>query len=235
MHEDNLRRLAAAAIVVLASAIPRPLAQETGLREYVDPARRFRFSYPDDFGVPARGTNDGFGDRAAAIRFEVFSSGVGGEAALTRGRAVVDLQTAGGLHDAITLEIFPEPVLRLILQAVPPLTASTFCDAIAREQHVDVQGSAFVPLSDEQRAIVARVDRMRNVNPRVLSCALDRGTVTFNKEVAFQPGGPRQHVYGAVRFLDPPYSTFQIVRAGPPPPSTLLDQMTALVMSWSQL
>jgi hypothetical protein len=61
------------------------LAQGEPQREYADPARRFRFSCPASFGEPSPGTNDGFGDRVAAIRFSLFSSAIGGEAALTRG------------------------------------------------------------------------------------------------------------------------------------------------------
>ena len=36
-------------------------------REYVDPQGRFRFAYPSSFGTASRGTNDGFGDRVAAV------------------------------------------------------------------------------------------------------------------------------------------------------------------------
>ena len=93
--------------------------QAENQREYVDPGRRFRFSYPAAFGAPSSGTNDGFEDRVAALRFAVFSSsGIGGEAALTRGFPVVDIQAVGGLYDAITLEIFPEPMRRQIVQAL---------------------------------------------------------------------------------------------------------------------
>jgi hypothetical protein len=55
------------------------LAQAGSQREYVDPGRRFRLSYPAEFGAPSPGTNDGFADRVAAIRFAVFSAGIGGE------------------------------------------------------------------------------------------------------------------------------------------------------------
>ena len=79
-------------------------AQADSQREYRDPGGRFRFSYPAAFGAPSSGTNDGFEDRVAAVRFAVFSSGIGGEAALTRGFPVVDLQAAGGLYDAITFK-----------------------------------------------------------------------------------------------------------------------------------
>jgi hypothetical protein len=203
--------------------------------EYVDSGRRFRFSYPAEFGAPSPGTNDGFQDRVAAIRFAVFSSGIGGEAVLTRGFPVVDIQAAGGLYDAITLEIFPESMRRLIVQALTPLSVTNFCQQIAQEQHLDPQVVALAGLTAQQKLVIASTDRMRNVRPRVLRCVLDGATVTFDKEVASQPGGPRQHVYGAIRFLEGPYATFQIVRAGAAPPGDVLSQMAALVKSWSRL
>jgi len=50
------------------------------------------------------------------------------------------------------------------------------------------------------------------------------------------PGGETfPHVYGAIRFLEGPYATFQIVRAGSAPGDDVLGQMTALVKSWSRL
>ena len=210
------------------------LAQAAPQREYSDPARRFRFSYPASFGDASPGTNNGFGDRVAAIRFSVFSSnGIGGEAALTRGFPVIDIQAAGGLYDAITLEVFPDALRRQIVGMLAPLSAANFCTQIAMEQHVDPQGPAFAALTAPQRAALASADRMRNVNPRVLRCDVDGSTVTFDKEVAFAPGSPRQHVYGAVRFLGAPYSTFQIVRAGPAPDTALLNQMSMAVKSLS--
>ena len=202
---------------------------------YIDSGRRFRFSYPVEFGAPSPGTNDGFQDRVAAIRFAVFSSGIGGEAALTRGFPVVDIQAAGGLYDAITLEIFPESMRRLIVQALTPLSVTNFCQQIAQEQHLDPQAVALAGLTAQQKLVIASTDRMRNVRPRVFRCVVDGTTVTFDKEVASQPGGPRQHVYGAIRFLESPYATFQIVRAGPAPDLDVLSQMAALVRSWSRL
>jgi hypothetical protein len=213
------------------------LIQIADAREYVDAARRFRFTYPAAFGAPSIGTNDGFQDRAAAVRFAEFSSGVagiGGEAALTRGVPVVDLQAVGGLYDAIALEVFPDPLRRQIVQALPRLTASNFCPMLAQEQHIDPQSAALSALTAQQRAVVASVDRMRHVDPRVVLCVVEGSTVTFDKETALQPGSPRQHVYGAVRFLEPPDSTFQIVRAGAAPDANVLRQMTDLVKSWSR-
>ena len=203
--------------------------------EYADAGGRFRFSYPSAFGAPLRGTNDGFEDRVAAIRFAVFSSGIGGEAALTRGFPLVDIQAVGGLYDSIALEVFPGPLRRLIVQALPPLSPTNFCQLLGQEQHLDPQIAALSQLTAQQRAAVASVDRMRNVAPRVIQCVVNDTTVTFDKEAGFQPGGPRQHIYGAVRFLEAPYSTFQIVRAGPAPDPAVLNQMTAIVRSWMRL
>src|SRR6476659_580355 len=126
------------AAFVLALAVARA---EVGA-EYVDTGRRFRFSYPAEFGAPSPGTDDGFEDRVAAIRFAVFSSGIGGEAALTRGFPVIAIQAAGGLYNAITLYIFPEPMRRLIVQALTPLSVANFCQQIAQEQHLDPEVAA---------------------------------------------------------------------------------------------
>ncbi|NOT26759.1 MAG: hypothetical protein HOP16_11720 [Acidobacteria bacterium] len=212
------------------------LAQGDGQRDYVDPARRFRFSYPASFGAPSTGTNDGFEDRVAAVRFATFSSsGIGGEAALTRGFPLIDLEAVGGLYDAIALEIFPAALRRQIVSALVPLTPTNFCGLLAQERHLDPASSALTGLTAQQRAAVASVDHMRHVGPRVVRCVVDGDTVTFDKEAGLQPGGPRQHVYGAVRFLGAPYSTFQIVRAGSAPDDEALNQMTAVVRSWSPL
>ena len=218
--------LAILALLVLAQGEPQ--------REYADPDRRFRFSYPASFGEPSPGTNDGVGDRVAAIRFSVFSSGIiGGEAALTRGFPLIDLQAAGGLYDAIALEAFPDAMRRAIVGALQPLSTTNFCNQFAVEQHLDPQAAVLATLTVQQRSAIASLDRMRNVSPRVLRCVVEGSTVVFDKEAAFVPGGPRQHVYGAVRFLEAPYSTFQIVRAGPAPDASVLNQMTAVVRSWA--
>jgi len=209
------------------------LVQPDAMTEYVDAQGRFRFAYPASFGTASPGTNDGFGDRVAAIRFAVFSAGLGGEAVVTRGFPLVDLQAVGGLYDSITLEIFPEPVRSLVLGTLTPLSAGNFCQQLATEQHLDPTDSALASLTPQQRDAAAEIDRMRRGSLRVLRCTRDGDTVTFDEEVTFQPGSPRQRVYGAIRFLDGAYSSFQIVRAGAAPDPRLLDQMTTLVDSWT--
>ena len=119
----------------------------------------------------------------------------------------------------ITLEIFPQPIRNLILKSLEPLTASNFCAAIARERHVDAASAVFASLTSRQKEAVSNVDRMGNINPKLVSCQLEGDTIRFDKEVAFQEQGPRNHLYGAIRFLREPYSTFQLIRGSPNAPS----------------
>jgi hypothetical protein len=210
------------------------------IRIYRDPQQRFQFSYPSGFGNPSPGTDDGFGDRVAAIRFSEFSAGVrygritaGGEAALGRGFPVLDLQSAGGLYDALTLQIFTPPLATVVRSALPPLNRSNFCDAVTRESHLDPRDPRLASLTPPQLESVAKVDRLYNVEPKVARCDVAGDTVTFAKESKVDPRGEPRHIYGAVRFLTAPYSTFQLIRGTADPPSeALLMQITAVVKSW---
>jgi hypothetical protein len=213
-----------------------------GWLTYQDPRSRFQFMYPDGFGKPSPGTDNGFLNRAAAIRFSEFSAGVaarriilGGEAVLTDGPPQLDLQAAGGLYDSITLQIFPARIATVIRNALPVLTADVFCDAIGREQHLDPADGRLSALTAAQRGAIAVVDRMRNIAPKVLHCEVLAGTVTFDKESASDPAGPSRHVYGAIRFLPPPYSSFQLVRGSADAPGrALLHQIATVVNSWKE-
>lgn len=215
-------------------------AQTTeSLRTYGDPLGRFQFDYPAQFGPPSPGTDNGFGNRVAAVRFSDFSAGVrgariilGGEAVLTTGPPQLDLQAAGGLYDGITLQIFPAPAAALIRGALPILTPAVFCDAIRRESHLDPADPRLSPLTIPQRASLPAVDRMGNIAPKLVRCEVAGDTITFHKESAVD-GGSTRHVYGAIRFLSPPYSSFQIIRGGADPPEAdLLQQITNTVKSW---
>jgi hypothetical protein len=228
-------------LVAVAAALAS--ASQAGDRQYVDPGGRFRFSYPAGFGATSAGTDSGFGDRVAAVRFQRFSSGVppaggapvqGGEAVLTRGFPVIDLQAVGGLYDSIATQIFTRPIREMVMSVLPPLTPASFCTEIAREYHIDVGLPVFASLSAQQKASIQAVDALRHENPRVLSCSRDGTIVTFHEEVR-SSGGPIQHVYGAVRFLTGDYSTFQLIRGGPLPPPGTLEAMTGVVKSWTDL
>jgi hypothetical protein len=208
------------------------LVQGVSETQYRDPRGRFSFSYPEIFGTTSPGTNDGFGDRVAAVRFSRFPASLGGEAALTRGFPLVDLQAAGGLYDGITLEIFPEPLRRIVVDQLPRLTASNFCDALARTTHIDVTVRVFASLPPDQRRAIEQTDRLRNVNPRVVQCTVTGDTVRFDKQRTSGQGSPVQHVYGAVRFLTGTFSSFQLIAGGDPPPASTLDAIEAVVRSF---
>jgi hypothetical protein len=209
------------------------LVAQAGLVEHDDPQGRFRISVPQRYGAITRGTNDGFGDRVAALRFAAFPAPLGGEAVLTRGFPLLDLQTAGGLYDALTLEVLPANLKALVVSRLTRLSNLTFCGAIARPSHVDVGGLAFQALSVQQREAIQRLDAMRNVDPRVMQCRVEGGVIVFHKEVSFQVGGPRQHLFGALRFLDGEYSTFQFIAGGEAPQAALLDEMAGVVRSFT--
>lgn len=206
-------------------------AQTDALLTYRDPRNRFEFSYPASFGSPAPGADSGFRSRLAAVRFRA-----GGEAVLTTEAPQFDLQAAGGLYDAITLQIFPESTAKVIREALPVLNAGNFCDAIGRERHLRAADRALAPLAAAQRAGIESVDRMGNYESRVLWCEVMGSTVIFDKVAAASAGGPVNHIYGAVRFLQAPYSSFQLIaRNRTQPADTLLRSMTALVDSWRPL
>jgi hypothetical protein len=208
------------------------LAQEAAVRRYEDPQGRFRFDYPASFGTPQPGTNDGFGDRLAAVRFSSLT-GLGGEAVLTRGPLVLDVQALGGLYDPIALEVFPDPVRRQVEAARPAVDIRTLCAALGTDDHLAGGTSLPAAVLDAAR----RVDRMRNVTPRIVRCNVDRDRVVFHKEAFFEAGGTRvrQHIFGAVRFLTGNDATaFHIVRASPVAPSErALADLDALVRSFT--
>lgn len=218
-------------------------SQPDSLRTYQDPQNRFQFTYPAEFGAPSAGTDNGFGSRMAAVRFSEFSAGVhagriilGGEAVLTSGAPQFDLQAAGGLYDPITLQIFPAPIANVIRNALPVLTPDMLCDAIGRERHLDPADPRLTGLTAQQRAAIANVDRMGNVTPKVLRCDVVGGTVTFEKKAAFDPAGSSRYIYGSIRFLATPYSSFQLIRgSGDDPGEAIIRQITAVVNSWKRL
>jgi hypothetical protein len=209
------------------------ILQPASPRVYTDPSGRFTFSYPASFGTTMPGTNDGFEDRVAAVRFSSFPAIYGGEAVLTQGLPLIDLQAAGGLYDSLTLEIFPAPIRRLVVAQLPRLTPANLCEALAATTHLDPAASAFASLTPQQRSAIDGTDRMRNANPKVTQCRSIGAVVMFDKERAFGPGSPAQHVYGAVRFLSGRFSTFQLIAGGVEPSQPVLDAIVALVASFN--
>src|ERR1051326_3781155 len=213
-----------------------------GWQIYRDPQGRFQFQYPQSFGEPSPGTDNGFGNRIAAIRFPEFSAHadrrgiiLGGEAVLAAGPPQRDLQTAGGLYDAITLQVFPAQMADVVKNALAVLTPANFCDAIAREQHLDPADRRLSVLTATQREGIGKVDRMGNTAPRVVSCEVSGDAVTFHKESKFDAAGSSRQIYGAIRFLTRPYSSFQLVRgSAEAPDAAMLQQIQRVVNSWRE-
>ena len=87
-------------------------------------------------------------------------------------------------------------------------------------------------LSQKMKEGIMNMDRMRNHRPEMVLCKFSRNTVSFHKKASFQQGTPKQHIYGAVRFVRSPYSSFQMVRVGNDPPDRkLIEIMTRVVNS----
>ena len=226
-------RALTSAVLILTSAVAIAAAgrqnAQAGWRTFVDPDGRFEFGYPESLGPPVRGTDSGFRNRAAAFRFPNLS-GLGGEAALTTGFVDVDIQAVGGLYDSIARGVLQDADLPVLVAALPPLTASNFCSMLGAADRV--QGLKIPP-----RLLTAArmLDVMRNVSPVVHRCAVTERVAVFHKEATFESGrmSARQHIFGAVRFLDPPYSSFQVVRGtATPPPSADLDVLERIVRSF---
>jgi hypothetical protein len=198
---------------------------------YRDARGRFEFRYPPEYGTPGRGTDDGFRDRVAAVRFSALA-GLGGEAAVTKGRVVIDIQAAGGLYDEVTLQLFPDPMRQRLEALLPPLTIENLCVILGQQDHLPAKSGLDPKVED----LVRSADRVRNVDPKVVQCNRSGPVVTFHKEATFISGAmkARQHLYGAVRFLPAPYSSFQFVRGGIDPPAAgALETITRLVQSFT--
>jgi hypothetical protein len=224
-------RSALVALAAAAMLMPAGLAATQDWPVYRDARGRFEFRYQPDYGTPGPGTDDGFRDRVAAVRFASLT-GLGGEAALTKGRVLVDIQAAGGLHDEISLQMFPDAVRQRIEQIVPPLTLENFCASLGRQDHLPPD----VPFEPKLADLIRSVDRTRNEDPKVVRCVRADTVITFHKEATFVAGAvkTRQQLYGAIRFLPAPYSSFQFVRGALVAPSpAALGAMTRLVQSFT--
>ncbi|MGV7220384.1 MAG: hypothetical protein ACQ9MH_02515 [Nitrospinales bacterium] len=220
---------------------PLAEAQTAGWKKYGDPRGRFAFNYPSDYGKTSRGTNNGFGNRLVALRFANFSAGIhkgklflGGEAVLTKGRITLDIQAAGGLYDSISMEMFPDNLRKKLVKNLPALRASNLCRILAKEDHIDLNKKGLRVLSSKIKTGIRQMDRMRNIKPKLIFCKVSKNTVSFHKTAIYQAGTVRakQHIYGVVRFLRSPYSSFQIIRGSKEPPGKkTVASMTALVDS----
>ena len=216
--------------VAAAAAGGRDQGAPLDWRTFADPQGRFEFSYPASFGEPVRGTDSGFRNRTAAFRFPALV-GLGGEAVLTSGFIDVDIQALGGLYDAIARGVLQDADIPVLLAALPPVTPASFCSVLGATDHV--QGLKLAP---RLLTPAKMIDVMRNVSPVVRRCVVTDRVAVFHKETTFESGAmsARQHLFGAVRFLDAPYSSFQLVRGAAAAPSTAdLDLLERVVRSFT--
>ena len=225
--------LAAALVAPGVRGLPAESSPASQLVQYRDAAGRFQFDYPPTFGPPETGTDNGFGGRAAAIRFATFSTqGIGGEAVLVTGTPSVSVLALGGLYDDIASGTLPDPVKAAVAKALPRLSAANFCAQLRADRHIDVRAPPFAALNDRQRDALHSLDTMGHVAPRLHRCETRGDAITFHKDAAMIAGGPRRHVYGAIRFLTGSYSAFYLVRGGQEPEAATLADMSAVVTSW---
>jgi hypothetical protein len=209
--------------IAAAAGLALAMSQAPAARLYSDPARRFTFSYPADFGAASRGTNDGSHGRVS-VRFESSTA----EAVLITGPVTIDRQALGGLYDEMGLDILQDADRGLVAEARPPITADNFCDELRAPTHANR-----MRVPDRLTAAIQLVDRLGNDNPVVHACDRSGSIIQFDKEAGLGPPSPiRRHVFGAVRFLDGRFSSFQIVGiAGALVPRDRLDALAQAVRS----
>jgi hypothetical protein len=223
-----MMRAAVFMFVIMAGA-PAAQTPSTGWQVYRDAQGRFSFDYPVSFGTPERGTDNGFQGRTAAIRFSALT-GLGGEAVVTSGPITVDVQALGGLYDTFARSVLPDADLAVVLKAVPAITRSNVCALLGSADHL--QGQKLPPRLE---AVAREVDATRNLQPVVRRCDLSGDLVVFYKEATFVAGrvSARQHLYGALRFLSAPFSSFQIVRGSTIAPTAAdLDALGTMAASF---
>ena len=219
---------------------------------YHDELVGFEFKYPPAFGMPSNGTGrdlPGTRDRGYAVRFLEFSSGIRegiiyleGEVVVTSGRPWVAAQALGSLHDSLTMGAFigvlPEPLRDHLLDHIRDLNPANFCVELAQEQHLDPSHPALASLLPAQQDALLELDKLRNENPKVVHCDVSGDSVSFLKRATFRSGTveSRQYIYGAIRFVEEPFSSIQIIRITiDQPKEELLTTMASVVNSFQTL
>ena len=214
-----------------------------GSLTYIDPRGRFRFSYPTAFGEASAGTNQNFpgtNDKGYSIKFTDGMKGM--NAVVTSGRVWVIAQALGGLHDSIMLggiiEVLPTPLRTSLLAHASFLKLTNFCEELSKKKHIEPNNPAFTSLPSVQKTVILNLDQTRNIDLEVIRCEVSEDIVTFHKEATFKSGKfeNRQHIYGAIRFLEAPFSSFQLFQVITASPNEqLLQDMSAVVRSFTYL
>jgi hypothetical protein len=200
------------------------VAQDVRVHRHSAPA--FTFEYPPAFGEPVRGSDDGFEDRRAALRFDR----QGLDVVLTSGRVLVDHQAVSGLHDHFALQVLPERPRAQLLTVLPPLDAATFCAQLAAADHV-----TGLTLPPDVQSMARMADTMQRHSPRVETCERRGTIVRFSRRAQAVAGSAATEtsVFGAVRFLDGPFSSFQVIgRSAASPDAAMLASLERIVESF---
>ena len=240
--------LAVICLPILCMAEPKT---KDGWRIYSDPQNRFIFSYPADFGVPRSDIRLDMpeGDLGESIYFPDFSHGfrqgktiLEGNFVIRRGRIWVGAQALGGLYDPIVLgaliDTFPSALQDKLRKQADSLTAINFADELQKQEHIRIDDPSLDGLSSQQKQAIIQLDKMRNSNPKLISCEVINNTVIFHKKVVAKFGqlNKSQHVYGAIAFHKGFFSSVQLIRiTNDPPDDKLLEIMAEVVRSFEEL
>ena len=77
---------------------------------------------------------------------------------------------------------------------------------------------------------------MGNIKARVVRSEVVDGVMSFEKEAALHLTVASRHIYGSIRFLPAPYSSFQLIRGSAEAPGEpLIRQIAAVVNSWKSM
>jgi hypothetical protein len=238
-------------IISLSNLFMYELKAQNGWETYRDLQNRFRFSYPAGFGTPRSDNRMDMpdSDLGETIFFPNFSYGLRhgkqvleGNLVIRSGRVWVNAQALGGLYDPTSvgalIDAFPTVLQEKLRKQASNLTTVNFCNELSKEVHISINDSSLSNLTLQQKKAITQLDRMRNLEPKVISCKVLGDTVIFHKKIIAKFGqfSNPQHIYGAISFRKGVYSSVQFIRITTDPPNDkLLDTMAEVVRSFEEL
>ncbi len=223
---------------------------QNGWETYRDLENRFRFSYPTGFGTPRKDNRMDMpdSDTGETIFFPNFSYGIRngkqvleGNLVIRSGRVWVNAQALGGLYDPISvgalIDTFPAVFQEKLLKQAASLTITNFCNELSKDEHISINDTSLSNMTLQQKKAITQLDRMRNLEPKIISCRVLDNIVTFHKKVVAKFGqfSNPQHIYGAISFRNGVFSSVQFIRITTNPPNDkLLDAMAEVVRSFKE-